>query len=82
MVPFMVMFEFKGFTGMAKTRIGQENLPYANKRCLNELNLDDFREDARIEPRILAEESKCKIVAYEPQRLSLNQVQVDKVYFV
>lgn len=35
----MTMFEYKGFTGMAKTIVGNEMAPYANKECLSQLNL-------------------------------------------
>jgi hypothetical protein len=78
----MALFEYKGFTGMAKTVVAHPNAPYANIECLQQLDLLRFREDARIDPRIMLEESKCKIVTYSPQRLALSQNQLDKVYFI
>jgi len=54
--------------------------PYANKECLSQLNLDLFRDDSRIDPRILLDENKCKIVRYLPQSLALNQQP--PVYFI
>ena len=36
-VPFMMLFEYKGFLGMARTRLPEG--PVRNRECVNQLNV-------------------------------------------
>lgn len=47
-VPFMVLFEYKGFLGMAKSRIGEPNAPPKNKEYYAHVSIRDFEENSRI----------------------------------
>lgn len=47
-VPFMVLFEYKGFLGMAKSRIGDSNTPPRNRDYYSQINIREFEETARI----------------------------------
>jgi len=40
-----------------------------------------FREDSRIDPRIMLDENKCKIVQYHSKRTALSQKD-ERVYFI
>jgi len=63
-VPFMAMFDFKGFVGIARSKINSDGL-YKNKEYVEMMNRGEFEEEARINPDILLDQSKCKIVMYE-----------------
>ena len=40
-VPFMMLFEYKGFLGMARTRLPSDS-PIRNRECYNQLNIKEF----------------------------------------
>jgi hypothetical protein len=62
-VPFMMLFEYKGFLGMARTRVPEDS-PLRNRECLNQINVKDFEENSRISAETLLNEKTCKIVAF------------------
>lgn len=38
-VPFMMLFEYKGFRGMAKSRVADNNAPFKNREFYGQLNV-------------------------------------------
>ena len=79
-VPFMMLFEYKGFTGMAKSRIADG--PPKNREFYSQLNIREFEESSRISAESLLNEQKCRILGYE-RRTSLSATTANrKIYFV
>ena len=80
-VPFMVLFEYKGFVGVAKSRVPDG--PSRNRELFDLMDRKDFEEHSRINAEVLLDESKCKIVAYE-RKTGLSKVPKvgNKVFFV
>jgi ribosome-associated toxin RatA of RatAB toxin-antitoxin module len=77
-VPFMTLFDYKGFVGMAKSKVGS-NRTLKNKEFYDIINRKEFEEITRISAETLLNESKCKIVSYE--RLNTGNKFNNKVYF-
>ena len=50
LVPLMVVFEYKGFTGSLKTRINSTQSLFENQFLYSHLDLDEFVEDSRVSP--------------------------------
>lgn len=46
-VPFIVLFEYKGFLGMAKSKVGLDFAP-KNRECYSQLNIKEFENISRI----------------------------------
>lgn len=81
-VPFMVLFQFKGFLGMAKSKIASDGIA-RNKQYLNLVDRNHFKSDARINPEVLLDESKCKIVLYQKRNSQSKLTYLtQKIYFV
>ena len=80
-VPFIVLFEYKGFLGMAKSKVGLDFTP-KNRECYSQLNIKEFENISRINAEILLNESKCRILAYD-RKTSISYTQSNnRVYFV
>jgi hypothetical protein len=81
-VPFMMLFEYKGFLGMARTRVPEDS-PLRNRECLNQINVKDFEENSRISAETLLNEKTCKIVSYHRRTpISTTSFNNGNVYFV
>jgi hypothetical protein len=50
LVPLMVVFEYKGFTGIVKTKINSSSSLSENQFLYSHLDLEEFVEDSRISP--------------------------------
>ena len=76
-----MLFEYKGFLGMARTRL-PDSAP-RNRECVNQLNTREFEESTRISVDTLLNEEKCKIVSYYRQTpISTTSFNNGNVYFV
>lgn len=78
----MVLFEYKGFLGMAKSRVADPNAPPKNREFYGQLNIREFEDTARINAETLLNENTCKIVSYE-RKTSLSATMANRrIYFV
>lgn len=81
-VPFMMMFEYKGFLGMARTKLPDSG-KFKNRELFESFDQRDLEENSRISSEVLLNEGKCKIISYDKQT-SLSKIPSlsPKVYFV
>lgn len=76
-----MLFEYKGFLGMAKTRL-PDSAP-RNRECVNSINVKEFEDSSRISIDTLLNENSCKISSYYRRTpISTTSFNNGNVYFV